>query len=561
MSQVRVIGLDGGTFTVIDYLTGQGRLPNFARLMKGGSRATLLSTAPPVTWPAWASFYTGTNPGKTGAADLFKFIPGTYKLEPMNAGNLKGTPIWSLASSRDKQVCVYNVPVTYPAVPVNGIMISGLDAPSFNDQAIYPLEFKDQLLAAIPDFKINFENDAKYLVNHHKNPVQEWIRQAKGYLEMEIRVINYLMGLKDWDLFVAVIRSTDIFQHTLWRDAEKVINGEPVSAEEQEKADAVFACYESIDEQFGEMISGWNTDHNLVIMSDHGFGQLYGHVSLNRVFADSGLLKFHPVAKPNHLRAFLGRQLRDHLPVKARDRIKRLLGKEKAGGRWLSYVDVLIADIDWNHTRICSIGGFGCLFVNMKDRFPLGTVADEQERQAVLAEAEAALLKLKDPRDGQPLVTRFYRKEELYNGPLMPEIPDMMVDFRDWSYCPVIGTANELSREEIIRPPVQEWKQLAHSGTHRREGILVLHGPDIGQADLGTAAMVDVAPTIMALLGLPSLEDWDGRVLAEALPDAVGQEVAAAGVYDLSESEDSGQTYSDEEQEKIRKQLEDLGYL
>lgn len=561
MSKVRVIGLDGGTFTVIDYLTGQGRMPNFARLMKQGSRATLMSTAPPVTWPAWASFYTGMNPGKTGAADLFKFIRGTYRLEPMNAGNLQGTPIWSLASSRGKRVCVYNVPVTYPAIPVNGIMISGLDAPSFNDRAIYPVEFRGQLMEAIPDFKINFENDARYLVTHHKNPVQEWIRQAMSYLDMEIRTINFLMGLEDWDLFVSVFRSTDVFQHTLWRDAEKVINGEPASDEEREKAEAVFACYESIDEQFTETIAGWGADHDVVIMSDHGFGELYGHVSLNRVFADAGLLKFHPVVKPNRLRSFVGRQLREHLPVKARDRIKRVLGREEAGDRWHSYVDVLIADIDWNQTRICSIGGFGCLFVNLKDRFPLGVVSGEEERQAVLADAEAVLSGLKDPRDGQPMVTRFYRKEELYNGPLMPEIPDMMVNFRDWSYCPVIGTANELSREEIVRPPVEEWKQLAHSGTHRREGILILHGPHVGQAVLGTAEMVDVAPTIMALLGLPPLDEWDGRVLAEALPGAAGQQMASAGDYELNEAEKTGQTYSDEDQEAVRKQLEDLGYL
>src|SRR3990172_1193142 len=113
MSKVCIIGLDGGTFAVIDYLVGQKRLPNFARLMGEGSRATLFSTTPPLTWPAWASFYTGTNPGKTGAADLFKFRPGTYQLEPMNAGNLQGTPIWSLASGHGKRVCVYNVPVTY----------------------------------------------------------------------------------------------------------------------------------------------------------------------------------------------------------------------------------------------------------------------------------------------------------------------------------------------------------------------------------------------------------------------------------------------------------------
>ena len=67
----------------------------------------------------------------------------------------------------------------------------------------------------------------------------------------------------------------------------------------------------------------------------------------------------------------------------------------------------------------------------------------------------------------------------------------------------------------------------------------------------------------MSLMGLPPLDEWDGRVLAEALPGAAGRQIADTGGYDISVSDigPAGQTYSDEEQEKIRKQLEDLGYL
>lgn len=561
MSKVCVIGLDGGTFSVIDYLVDKGRLPNFASLMGKGSRATLLSTVPPLTWPAWASFYTGTNPGKTGAADLFKFRPGTYQLEPMNAGNLRGEPIWSLASSKGKRVCVYNVPVTYPAIPVNGILISGLDAPSFNDRSIYPLEFKERLLAAVPDFKITFENDAKYLVTHHKDPVRQWIRQAMAYLDMEMRVIDYLNQLEEWDLFVAVIRSTDIFQHTLWRDAEKIMEGTEFSAEELLRAEAVFACYEVIDQKLGELASAWGSERNIVIMSDHGFGRLHGQVCMNRVLANAGLLKFHPVSSRKRSRAYLGKKLRAHLPVQTKQKIKNFLGKGQADARWSSYVDVLVADIDWSQTRMCSIGGFGSLFINLKGRDPMGTVGSEAERQAVLAEAEAVLSELKDPRDGLPMVTELYRREELYHGPLITEIPDMVVNLRDWSYCPVVGTASELAEKAIIRPPVQEWKQLAHSGTHRREGILLLNGPEISHCDLGVAQMVDIAPTVMNLLDLPALEDWDGRILEDALGGGAARVVSGMEGYQQSRTERRSKVYSQEDEDEVRKRLEDLGYL
>ncbi|MHB9052996.1 MAG: alkaline phosphatase family protein [Thermoleophilia bacterium] len=557
MSKVTIIGLDGGTFTVIDYLSTLGRLPNLSKLMQRGGRATLLSTAPPVTWPAWSAFHTGTNPGKNGAADLFRFRPGSYQLEPMNGGNLRGASIWSLAGSRDKRVCIYNLPVTYPAAKVNGILISGLDAPSFNDQAIYPLEEKEKLLAAVPDFKINFDNEAKYLVNHHQNPVQEWIRQAKTYLDMEIRTINYLIQREDWDLFAAVIRSTDIFQHTLWLDAEKVMSGEEVSDDVRVRAAALFECYETIDRQFGE--DAWASQGNLVIMSDHGFGELRGHVCINRVLAEAGLLSFRSSEAKTGPRKYLTQKLGAHLTANTKHNIKKYLGKAISDGRWRTYVDVLVADIDWSRTKICAIGGFGCLFLNLEGRNPMGTVSAE-EQEEVLRQAESALSKLKDPMDGEPLVTRFYRKEELFSGPLTPEMPDLVVNMRDWSYCPVIGTARELASDKIIIPPIEEWKQLAHSGTHRREGILILHGPQIAAADLGEVEMVDIAPTVMNILGLPASAEWDGRILEAALSGVEVSKDESRG-YDEQIADARDTAYSEEDEEEVRKRLEDLGYL
>lgn len=456
------------------------------------------------------------------------------------------------------------MPVTYPAIPVNGILISAVDAPTFNDRAIYPLQAKEDLINAVPDFDITFDNDTKFLVNHHADPVGEWIRQVKQYMDMEIRTINYLMELEDWDLFVAVIRSTDIFQHTLWAGAEKVMNGEEVTEDESMRAEAVFACYEEIDREFGDRWSTKGTDRNMVVMSDHGFGMLHGHVCLNRVLADAGLLRFKQGRNRRSLRGYIGKKLRTHLSQKTRQKIKGLLGKGKSEERWRTYVDVLVADIDWSRTKVFSVGGFGSLFVNLKGHDPMGTVESEEERQAVLAENEAALSRITDPRDGRQMVSSFYRKEELCHGPYMSEIPDLVVDLRDWSYSPVIGTANELSEDEIIREPIKEWKQLAHSGTHRREGMLIVHGPDVVSAELGTARLVDVAPTIMNMMGLPVPSDFDGRLLTEALPG--GKAMPVVGEEAMSETGEAtgrkdGSAYTGTDEEEIRKRLSDLGYL
>lgn len=561
MSKVCVIGLDGGTFTVVDYLVRQNRMPNFARMMGSGSRATLLSTTPPLTPPAWSSFFTGCNPGKTGAIGFFKFRPGTYQLEPMNAANLQGMPIWSLASSRGKRVCVYNVPVTYPAVPVNGILISGMDAPSFDDQAIYPLEQKSSFLAAVPDYKVSTEIDIKYLANHSHNPAAEYIEMLKSHLDMEIRAMNYLMGLEDWDLFFGVIRSPDSFQHIFWKDAEMVIKGEPVSTNGFMRAEAVFNCYEAIDSELGKTWSSWGKDRNIIFMSDHGFGRLRSDICLNRVLADSGLLEFLPRSGRKRSREYVKKLLQEHLTLEARQKIKYLLGRDDTDKRWHLFVDALVADIDWSRTRISSIAQYGCLFVNLKGRDPLGIVAGESERLAVLNEAESVLSQLKDPEDGVPVVSRFYRKEELYSGPMMQAMPDIVINMRNWSYRGISSTAIELAEESIFRSLSSDGNPLAHTGTHRLEGMLILGGPDIKAADIGTVQMVDVAPTIMRLLGLPAPQDWDGQVLEAALGEDAAGPAGEEAAYQIEGQVEEDQVYSREDEEEIRKRLENLGYL
>lgn len=562
--KVVIIGLDGGTYRVIDYLIEKGRLPGFDRMLAKGARATLMSSIPPITPAAWVSFYTGTNPGKNGTVDFFKWRSGTYTLAPVNTTTVQGEPLWSLASRHGRRVCVYNVPVTWPAIPVNGIMISGMDAPRMDEAAVYPREFHRELLAAIPDFALDPRIDYRYLVNNAPDPTAEYIRLQDQYLDMEKRSVRYLLGLEDWDLFMAVFRTPDAFQHIFWDSVERVITGNGgADPEDARRAEAVFSCYEQLDRELEE---SWQAEgRHLVLMSDHGFGLLEREVCLNRVLEKAGLLRFKGQSARDRSRHYLIDRLKERLPRSTRQKLKKLAGRDDSDRKWDLFVDALVADIDWNATRVCSVGQFGCLFVNLKGREPLGVVDGEAERQAVLAETERALRGLVDPNDGRPVVTAIYRKEDVFEGPLLAGMPDLVVVLRDYAFRGIYSTRRELSEESLVRPSRRERKELSHSGTHRREGILALGGPDVIAADLGKAEMVDVAPTVAELLGLPLLADWDGAVLEAALRDGRLREVdRGAGQipedYDGASSRE-GDAYSVDDEEEVRRRLQDLGYL
>ena len=96
------------------------------------------------------------------------------------------------------------------------------------------------------------------------------------------------------------------------------------------------------------------------------------------------------------------------------------------------------------------------------------------------------------------------------------------------------------------------------SGCHRREGIFIMQGAGIRpQLVLDSADILDVAPTIMALLGEAVPTVMDGRVLREAwetpLEVRYGEPVTTNGVQSVGMSE--------EESAEITARLKSLGYL
>src|SRR5581483_8689395 len=59
---------------------------------------------------------------------------------------------------------------------------------------------------------------------------------------------------------------------------------------------------------------------------------------------------------------------------------------------------------------------------------------------------------------------------------------------------------------------------------HRRLGIVAMGGPGVKRgALLRGASLLDIAPTVLALYGLPSGEDMDGKVLSQALASPPAQ--------------------------------------
>jgi hypothetical protein len=145
----------------------------------------------------------------------------------------------------------------------------------------------------------------------------------------------------------------------------------------------------------------------------------------------------------------------------------------------------------------------GHIRLNLVGRERHGLVAPE-DYERTCDELEAQLRAAIDPRTGEPVVAdvRRIRSED----PMAPDGPDadLIVSWRapiDALEHPSAGTVGPFA--------------FPRSGSHTSNGFLLLDGPGLVHATLGDRAVLDLAPTIRALLGWPALDDLDGTVITE----------------------------------------------
>ncbi len=548
-NQVFVIGMDGATFDIITPLMEEGLLPNLTRLMEQGASGTLTSCLPELSPPAWTSFMTGVTPGSHGVMDFFgQTSADSYDVSFLNASYRKKKALWSLLSEQDKRVCVVNVPFTFPPDPVNGIMISGMDTPSLSSEFVHPPAFRAELDQATGGYQL--ERAERNLERHR---IDRYVGTIEEITENRFRAAEHLLAKEPWDLFVVVFESTDRAQHTFWKFMDPK-HPEFNQRDFKNYGAVIKHIYQDLDERLGKLMKQLPDDATVLVMSDHGFGPLYNGVRLNKWLEQEGYLKISSdtiaaskLVSRERIAALIPKILGNNKIFNA---IKRVSGGgPKPPG--LSGVDIL-------KTGVFTVGGHGNLTVNLQGRQAQGSVSPDQY-EALRDELIAKLTQLKDPETGEKVIQGAWRREEVY--PVFQDfIPDIIIRWSPGYYC--------INEQELgflrIKPDgdnlitIHRW-----SGNHLPNGIIFMSGPDVRVGyKINGAEIIDVAPTIMALLDVEVPKYMDGKVLKDTLTEAF---LAKHPVHytDLDGTNGGGdeKPFSDEESAKINERLKDLGYL
>jgi predicted AlkP superfamily phosphohydrolase/phosphomutase len=566
--KVLVIGLDGATFSIIEPLIRDGRLPALRRLMEAGVRGVHQSTHLTNSPSAWSTFITGKNPGKHGIYGFFEASPQSYSVRFVNGSFRHGRSLWRIASDHRCTVGVVNVPMTYPAEPVNGYLLAGPDAPAKTSAGFsFPEGLVDTVEASTGPYTI--EAGASSLVRQGR-PARA-LAALRDSIRQRTEVAKLLLKRHDTDLFMVTFTEADRVQHHFWKYINP-LHPAYSSPERPEFAHAIQTVYEALDEAVDEIIAAAGGDRTVVVLSDHGAGpSSHKTFFINRWLHGLGHLRYHSDGQGGTLLARSAENLVKRLYLYGRRALtktwKRRLRRMLPGLKNRAHTTLLSGTrIDWAQTRAFSWENAPAIYINRKGQFPAGTVGDGREYEALREDLIAKLLALSCPVTGEPIVARVLRQEEMYWGPHAAKAPDLLIEWRNDAYTErpeyvnpgdgytAVLDGKRLARAEIISRP---------SGLHRREGIFLAAGRDIRKGqDVGALELYDIPATILYLLGIDVPRDFDGRVLT-AIFEPGYTEGHPVGYSDVDGDDEttSETTFSSEDADLIEKRLQGLGYI
>lgn len=498
-----IIGMDGLTFDCTEPLIKAGFLPEFSRTIKSGTSAILRSTTPPCTAPAWVSFATGCNPGKHGCFDFLVPHGPFGHFRTVNSRDIRTQTFYEIAAEAGMKVVLINLPVSYPPLlsgPDNIVITSLMTR---GDQAVFPR----QTVERFPILKRYRIYPDPYIAANGTDA--EYIQDVMALERVRFECGRELYRGVDWDIFFYLISGTDWVQH---RRHEHLL--QPRAGSPELKAFAEF------DKYLGWFLDNLPAGAHLIIVSDHGFMRRKGIFFLNTWLWKEGYLKVHPAItespRPSTPQGFARAQALRKRKIRPSPGLLRWIDRFPAlwdMARLLSrpFKRALRLQLDYcngnpvpeESRAFCPWEGMWGIFLNEAAMFHKDSPGEGAPSRGLAEEIKEKLLKLKDPEENLPVFEAVFLREELYTGPWVHLAPQLVLH------------SSRFQIDTTVTQPGLLFRRARHQG-HSPYGVLVAAGPQARRNErIEEVSIMDVAPTLLHLLGLPIPSDRDGRILQE----------------------------------------------
>jgi predicted AlkP superfamily phosphohydrolase/phosphomutase len=468
--KVFVAGLDCAPPPVLfrtaaeDHLGLKDQLPNLSRLIDEGIYGPLSSSIPCITVPAWTSMLSSKDPGMLGFYGFRNRADHSYDRMNIATANAIHEPrIWDILTDAGKESVVVGVPQTYPIKPLKGHLISSFLTPSVERQYTHPNELRYEIDRVLEGR--TYDVDVPQFRTEDKTHL---LQQIQEMTEKRFAVIKYLLKEKPWHFFMFVEIGLDRIHHGMWKfwasDHPKYEPGNPYES-------AIPDYYRYLDQELGEILGMLGDDTVVLVVSDHGAKSMEGGFAVNEWLRREGLLV-----------------------LKEEPQYEGLVPFEKV-------------EVDWEKTTAWGAGGYySRIFMNVEGREPQGKVP-AQDYEKVRDELKEMIEAIAD-HEGKPMGSVAFKPEGLYRE-VRNVAPDLMVYFGNlrWRALGSFGLPDIYTFENDQGPD---------DANHDQDGVIILWDPrkNHGGRYVEGLQLMDVAPTLLDLMGEPVPPDMQGKVVA-----------------------------------------------
>lgn len=543
---VIAIGLDAADPALIEKWMSQGHLKNLRRLREQGAYGRLKTFEAYRAETPWTTFLTGCSPQKTGYWSPIKYYENNYSIEVVEAYNFaEHQPFYALGEER--RVAIFDMPQAPLSDQVKGLQVLAWGAHS-------PQTPSHSQPASLFQEIVNKHGEHPALRNDGANILNlESMERLQKKLETGISrrstICQDLLQQEPWDLFLTIFGETHSAGHYFWHLSQP---DHPLyeSMGKNLSADPLLEVFEAIDQAIGGILTKAPENAHVIVFAAHGMGTNVMDIP-SMVFLPEFLYRFsfpdklglapHKLGstlKPplveltkklgwvralwnskhesNPIKGFLRR----HLPPRYFDRLEPFLGSSPQPDLmspfklyeqsqpecfqpavWYKHL--------WPQMKAFALPSFseGYIRINLQGRESQGIVPPS-EYNAVCDELIEKLYRLKDARTGQPMVKDIIRmrQEATDRDPKLPDA-DLVVTWQEQCVTDIVDSP-DMGRIGPI--------PFLRTGSHRSDGFILASGPNIeAGSDLPAGHSLDLAPTILNLMGAPIPEHFEGKPLVE----------------------------------------------
>jgi predicted AlkP superfamily phosphohydrolase/phosphomutase len=269
---------------IIRPLLMKGEMPNLASVIQRGVYGKMQTLPAPNCPKVYTTIATSTPPEENGITGFM--VGGVTARTDM----LKKEPLWSILSNNGVTVGMANVPATFPAIPVNGYIVTGmltrgkgcedgiLCSPKLSEviggDAVQPPAMVAELEAHVGDFWIDCSRmpSAGDLKGKESRTIVEWLEQVSRIRFQQARLFDYLLTHHPTDFTMFVQSCEDRVGHWLYPVQPYNVGYNPNL--HNVRVEAFPDQYRAFDRVLGTVLQHLDANTYLFIISDHGIKPL-----------------------------------------------------------------------------------------------------------------------------------------------------------------------------------------------------------------------------------------------------------------------------------------------